>query len=249
MAKQPPRYAQIAAVLRARIQQGELQPGQALPGENTLMKDFDTSRGTVRAALAILRDEGLTDTRRGAGVFVRKFRPIRRNAQKRLSERTWGRGRSIWDSDVEDRGYETLDAEVIRTGEVPDQIAGCFGLDSDETVCRRYRVYATEGRRLMMSTSYLPWDLVAGSQITELDTGAGGTYARLADLGHAPVRFREEIKVRTPTTEEAKALTLTPSTPVVSIARTAFDADDEPVEVNEMVLDSTAYILEYDFSA
>lgn len=249
MAKEPPRYAQIAAVLRARIEGGELQPGQALPGENFLMEEFDTSRGTVRSALAILRDAGLTDTRRGAGVFVRKFRPIRRNAQKRLSSRTWGQGRSIWDSDVEDRGYETLDAEVAQTREIPEQVAACFGLDDGESVCRRYRVYASEGRRLMMSTSYLPTSIVAGSRIMEVDTGPGGTYARLADLGRAPVRFREEIKIRLVTADEAKALAINPTTPVAAIARTAFDKDDIPVEVNEMILDSTAYILEYDFTA
>jgi GntR family transcriptional regulator len=150
---------------------------------------------------------------------------------------------------MEDRLYETLDVSVVATEDFPDRIAGCFELSPGEAICRRYRVYATEGRRLMISTSYLPLALVAGSKIMEGNTGPGGTYARLADLGHAPVRFREEIKIRLPSDEEAKALKLTPSTPVALIARTAFDANDEPVEVNEMILDSTAYILEYDFSA
>jgi GntR family transcriptional regulator len=37
--------------------------------------------------------------------------------------------------------------------------------------------------------------------------------------------------------------------PVVLIARTAFDADGAAVEVNHMVLDAAAYVLEYDFEA
>jgi GntR family transcriptional regulator len=36
---------------------------------------------------------------------------------------------------------------------------------------------------------------------------------------------------------------------VVLVARTAFDADGVAVEVNEMVLDSSAYVLEYGFDA
>ncbi|MFF1283516.1 GntR family transcriptional regulator [Streptomyces sp. NPDC058299] len=37
--------------------------------------------------------------------------------------------------------------------------------------------------------------------------------------------------------------------PVVLIARTAFDAEGLVVAVNEMVLDSSACVLEYDFEA
>ncbi|MFD7626144.1 UTRA domain-containing protein [Streptomyces sp. NPDC059851] len=91
--------------------------------------------------------------------------------------------------------------------------------------------------------------LTAGTPIAEPDTGPGGIYARLADLGREPVRFREEIRSRMPRPEEAKALGLGPGTPVVLLCRTAFAADGQVVEVNEMALDSAAYILEYEFDA
>ncbi|MEU9172319.1 hypothetical protein AB0D34_31790 [Streptomyces sp. NPDC048420] len=37
--------------------------------------------------------------------------------------------------------------------------------------------------------------------------------------------------------------------PVVLVVRTAFDADGAAVEVNDMVLDASAYILEYEFDS
>lgn len=55
----------------------------------------------------------------------------------------------------------------------------------------RRRRFVLDGKPVLLSTSYLPAALVAGSAITQPDTGAGGTYARLAELGAAPVRFRE----------------------------------------------------------
>lgn len=36
---------------------------------------------------------------------------------------------------------------------------------------------------------------------------------------------------------------------MIHLTRTAFDAEGRVVELNEMVLDSAAYVLEYDFEA
>ena len=50
--------------------------------------------------------------------------------------------------------------------------------------------------------------------------------------------------------EETEVLDLPAAgTPVVDIVRTAFTDAGRPVEVNEMILDASAYILRYDFSA
>lgn len=245
--KATPKYAQIANDLRAAIEAGEYQPGDRLPGENALIAQYKTSRGTARDALAVLRDEGLTDTRRGAGVFVRNFKMLRRNAAERLSRKVWGAGRSIWDSDTAERGHE--EAVEVSTVEAPDYIAGALGLQPGELVVRRSRLHHVEGRVVQQSASYLPAEIVAGTRIATPDTGPGGMYARLLDLGFPPARFREEVRVRMPLTEQARALGVPPTTPVIHIVRTAFTADDRPIEVNEMLLDSNTYLLEYDFSA
>jgi GntR family transcriptional regulator len=104
--------------------------------------------------------------------------------------------------------------------------------------------------RLTLATSYLPAELVRGSAITQQDTGPGGTYARLAELGHAPTHFREDLRARMPQPEETDALDLpSAGTPVIDIVRTAYTDAGQPVEVNEMTLDASAYILRYDFTA
>lgn len=245
--KQPPIYKQIAAELRSDIQSGRYQPGQRIPGENKLMEQWKVSRNTARDALAVLRDEGLTDTRRGSGVFVRKFSLIPRNAAERLSRKQWGAGRSAWDADLQGRSH--AEGVEIREVEAPERIAGSLGVPTGSLVLRRSRLHYAEGRPVQTSCSYFPIALVAGSRIAEQDTGPGGVYARLEELGHAPERFREEVRARMPLGEEAKTLKLASGTPVINIVRVAFAADGSPVEVNEMLLDANSYLLQYDFTA
>jgi len=66
-----PRYQQIAAILRARIEAGKLAPGQRIPSEPTLMQEFGVARNTARHAIGLLRDEELVVTVPGVGTFVR----------------------------------------------------------------------------------------------------------------------------------------------------------------------------------
>ena len=47
-----------------------LQPGARLPTEQALMSAFGVSRTVVREAVAVLRTEGLVETRQGVGAFV-----------------------------------------------------------------------------------------------------------------------------------------------------------------------------------
>ncbi len=66
-----PLYEQLAAVLRQMIKSGQLQPRDPVPSESQLQQQHGVSRGTVRRALDILRDEGLVVTIAGRGTFVK----------------------------------------------------------------------------------------------------------------------------------------------------------------------------------
>lgn len=65
-----PLYAQLAGILRDMIQRGDLQPGQPVPSESYLQQHHGVSRGTVRMAVRLLRDEGLVLTIGGRGTYV-----------------------------------------------------------------------------------------------------------------------------------------------------------------------------------
>ncbi|MGW7430496.1 GntR family transcriptional regulator [Streptomyces sp. NPDC054861] len=243
-----PKYQRIADELRSAIESGAFAPGDRLPGENDLMTTYEVARMTARQALSVLRNEGLAEARKGAGVFVRTFRPLRRHGIPRLAREHWGTGRSVWAADIEDRA---LTVDGIEVGEAPAgaRVAEALELPPDAPVCVRSRRFVLDGKPVLLSVSYLPARLTHGTPITTPDTGPGGTYARLAELGHQPVRFREEIRSRMPTADESARLALGHGTPVILICRTAFTAAGVAVELNEMTLDSASYVLEYDFDA
>lgn len=61
---------EVAAILRDEIDKGTFKPGERLPSEMTLAKEFDVSRTVIREALARLKYDGLLDTRQGRGASV-----------------------------------------------------------------------------------------------------------------------------------------------------------------------------------
>jgi DNA-binding GntR family transcriptional regulator len=66
----PAQYRRIAAELKARITSGELAPGDALPSEAALVREYEVSRGTARQALSELEGTGLVVAVHGKGRFV-----------------------------------------------------------------------------------------------------------------------------------------------------------------------------------
>ncbi|GAA1794283.1 hypothetical protein GCM10009735_27840 [Actinomadura chokoriensis] len=65
-----PKYAQLASILRRRIESGALAPGDPIPSETALEGEFGLARGTIRKAVAMLREEGVIVTTRGKGSYV-----------------------------------------------------------------------------------------------------------------------------------------------------------------------------------
>jgi GntR family transcriptional regulator len=243
-----PVYRKIADELRAAILSGGMQEGDRLPGENFLMAHYGVARATARDALAVLRHEGLAVSRRGSGVYVRRFKPLYRHGSRRLPRERWESGQRHLGALADERPY-TIDRLVVEEQTAPDPVCAALGLEPGTRVWARSRRYLVEGRPVQFAFSYFPAEVVAGSPITEQDSGPGGSYARLADLGHAPARFSEEINARMPTPREAEVLLLPPGTPVLVVNRTAYTAEDKPVEHTVMTMDASAYILRYDFPA
>ena len=66
-----PSYRLIASELRAKIECGELAPGDALPSEAELTTQYGVSRGTTRQAFLELQAAGLIDAVQGKGRFVK----------------------------------------------------------------------------------------------------------------------------------------------------------------------------------
>ena len=65
-----PPYRQLAAILRAQIESGELAPGSQLPSVIKLAGEYGLAVPTVRKTIELLKDEGLITGVAGYGTFV-----------------------------------------------------------------------------------------------------------------------------------------------------------------------------------
>jgi GntR family transcriptional regulator len=245
-----PIFKQVADGLRSAILSGEFAPGARLPSEQRLMDDCRVSRGTVRDAVDLLRAEGLVRTEHGRGTFVRDRPPVRRLAHDRFARRHRERGRAAYLAELEAEGRRP-EVEVLEVARVkaPDEVAVWLQLAIGADVLVRRRRYLADGEPMELATSYIPWELAEGTPMVEANTGPGGVYARLEELGHELKRFSEEVAARMPTSEEVRALVLEPGVPVFRVVRVAYDTDERPVEACDTVMAADRYVLGYELPA
>jgi GntR family transcriptional regulator len=242
-----PAYERVAAQLRAAILAGEV--GNRLPSLQGLAQRYGVTVDVARRAVEVLRSEGLVITRHGSGTYVRRFERIVRSSPDRVAREQWGSGQQIQNHDT---GARPRSVDVVVAEEpAPDYVATALDVEPGEPVLTRTRRFLVESRPVQLAVSFLPLDIVGGTRVAYTDVGPGGTYARLTELGHGPVRFRERITARAPRPEEVDRLELATSIGalVVEITRCAYTKEGRCVEVNRMVLDATAYELEYNFEA
>jgi hypothetical protein len=148
---------------------------------------------------------------------------------------------------VFDAGYDVTRLAFLLAPTCPWSCwADCAGLDQHAEVVARDRLMLADDRPVQIAVSRLPGDLARGTPIEQEDTRPGGIYARLDDLGHGPTHFTVIVSARMPGPEESPALALSGGTPVLLITQVAYDSNDRPFEVNDMVLAADHYELVYE---
>jgi len=245
-----PAFQQIADELRRAVQAGEYRPGDGLPSEAQLMDHFGVARMTVRQALQVLKGEGLVVAEHGRGVFVRQRPPVRRLASDRFARAHREQGKAAFTAESEaDSRAHAVDRLTVSTALPPLEVRQRLGLTGRDRVVVRDRRYLSDGRPVETAVSYIPADIARGTKIADPDSGPGGIYARLEELGHRLARFTEEVEARMPTPVEASALGLGPGVPVIHLVRVAYDDADRAVEVCDTVMAADAFVLNYDVPA
>ncbi|WP_428956180.1 GntR family transcriptional regulator [Streptomyces sp. cg35] len=241
-----PKYRGVADDLRERIQAGEFDADRKLPSERKLAERYGMHPMTIRQALAVLRDEGLLESRVGSGWHLAEWRPIVRNALKRLYPDQWGEARSMWEVDIEGRRMQ-VDDLTVQLARVPDDVARVLEVEEGLKVWIRDRRYLVDSVPVMRATAYIPDEFARGTRITELDTGDGGVYERLREAGHGPLGFSEQVRCRLAVSREVDDLSLPAGAPVIEQHRSAKRPDGRVVEVSRMILDASKFLLVYDY--
>ena len=67
-----PLYHQLADILTGQIREGRYRPGDTIPSETGMAKEYGIGRPTVRQAMDTLVRKGLIERRRGSGTYVKE---------------------------------------------------------------------------------------------------------------------------------------------------------------------------------
>ena len=213
-----PLHAQLTDELRRRIAAGELTVGDPLPSESALMAEFGSSRGTVRQALATLRNEGLIGGGQGRPPVVRaeaSSQPF----DTFLSFTAWAEqlGRTP--------GARTI--EVAKRPATP-LVADSLGLEVGTPVVELLRLRLLDGAPAMLERGAFIERV--GRLLFTVDLDAGSLYGYLIDAGVAPDLARHTIDAVPADSADAELLGIAAGSPLLRERRIATSADGEPIE-------------------
>lgn len=244
-----PMYIQIAAAIRTQIHTGELQPGDRIPSARAMHDIYGVSQETGLKAIGILEAEGLVEVRPSLGsVVAERPRIVQISASYVTQE--GDHPRATWRTAMADNGRDG-DQEILGVARVvaPDEVAARLLLDEQGMVVVRRRVMLVDQHPYQLADSYFPVDVAAGTRLERLAKIKGGSIAALIELGHEPVRFREELTFHPASPDQQRALVLGETAWVVRALRTAYAEGGRPVEVADMLLAADRHALVYEFPA
>ncbi|MFF1375699.1 GntR family transcriptional regulator [Streptomyces sp. NPDC058308] len=137
---------------------------------------------------------------------------------------------------------------ITHAGEVsaPVDVAGLLGVTAGETVVVRRRIIELDGEPCELTDTYYPVGIARGTRLAGTGKIRGGAVTLLAELGHVGVRVREDVTARMPDTEEREALCLATNQPVIRLNRVTLDRDDQPIQVDMMVMPAHRQQLRYE---
>ena len=244
----PPTKAQaIGNALAARIVEGDIAPGTWLPSERALAREYAADRSTVRRALRMLAEQGLVRLRPGAGTQVRESRRVRRAAADITRQVGTWRGFHV---SAQKDGRTPFTRTTVREIEAGASLAARLDVPEGTRVLERARVQGVEGEPpIQTATTWVIPEIVERIPVLrEVDTGPGGIYSRLEEIG-LRITFEESVTCRLPCADERETLEIGADQPVLTLWRRAYDQDDRVVEVTHRVVVGDRHELVYRYGS
>jgi GntR family transcriptional regulator len=246
-------YQRIVEDLRSEILLARRKPGERLPSEHDLAKQYGTSRPTVRRAIAVLKAEGLVVTEQGRGAFVRPTPHVRLLVSGTNYRRHRRAGLSGFNAQAVEQGQAPQqDVLEVTTIGAPFEVSMRLNLDEGAPVVMRRRLFRLDGHPVAFCDSYYPVELVEGTAIADNENIDGGVHALIEDpagpIRRVVARSVDDLVARMPTPDEVRGLALPPGMPVVRVIRTIYDSDDNPIEVQDTVAAADRHSFRYEVS-
>ncbi|NUP73132.1 MAG: GntR family transcriptional regulator [Sinomonas sp.] len=209
---QVPKHEQLHAIL-LRMAKDELDPGERVPSERTLMDQFGVSRITVRAAIGRLVSEGHLVRVPGKGTFVSEG-----TVQSTLHL-------ASFTQEMEAQGHKPSTI-VLEAAQVlpPATTAKALGLGRSEEAYHIRRLRLADGRPVSVDDAWYSATLASG--LLEIDL-TGSIYRALAnDFGHQIDRARQTVRAEGAPPDVAVLLGAEAGAPVLFFDRVSFSGEN-----------------------
>jgi len=208
-----PRYAQVAAALRAAIAGGVYRDGASLPTESALCATYAISRFTAREALRLLQVEGLIRRQHGSGTTVVGGTPVLRQSLSDVAELSHYAAGSTFA--FREHGLQTLPAARAAALRLPP--------GSRWVLLSGVRTIAGLPAPIAITEVFVHADLEPF--VAALRAGRETLFTQLARLGGFHIaRIEQDIAAIGAGTRDATVLQIARRTPCLRIQRTYQDA-------------------------
>jgi GntR family transcriptional regulator len=228
-----PHYRQIELALRARL--GTMHPGERLPSDEELCREFGVSRMTARNAMQRLAEDGLVQRIPGRGTFA-VAPPAHRFAERLMAfsneMRRLGRTPS-----------SRLLAREIRPSTAAE--AGSLGLRPTEPVVVLQRLRLADGVPIAVETAILVHGTADVVMSTDLEIGS--LHEALARAGLHLRRGHATIRAEAATPEDVRLLGVARDAPLLVERRIIADTHGRSIEATESRYPGNRYALDVRF--
>lgn len=224
----PPVYVKLAQDLKQQILSGRIKPGDAIPTEAQLCKQYGISRMTVRLGLKLLSKEGLIRSYRGKGSFV---------AFPELNELILELPDS---SPINSNDFSTrlLGVNIIN----PDPwVASILQLKSDMKVIRFKKLHFVKDEIVALDTRYIVYEKCCPVVEEEINTTFISHITKLT--GFVSIRNKVTFSAISLSEETAELLNTYANKPVMQIEQLVCGINNQPLGVSVIICDSEKYKL------
>ncbi|MGB9803560.1 GntR family transcriptional regulator [Desulfofundulus sp.] len=213
-----PPYFQLAQILEQKILSGEFKPGDSLPSENDLGKEYNLSRMTVRKCLSILAERGLISAHPGRGTFV--SRPALDRAVFTIEE---------YHKEISCRGMKPEARLVaVHVLKAPEEAREKLELKADDRVLYFCRLLFADDIPMAIERKYMRFK--KGSPILENELQYKA-FSEVISMHNEvlPVRSRMVMRPSLVEKEDALMLQVPPGSPVFHLEQYLYASDETVV--------------------
>lgn len=224
-----PIYFQLEEIIKKRIDEEELKPGDFIPSEREFSEKYSISRMTVRQALNNLTNEGVLEKQRGRGTFV---------AYRKLEQSL--KGLTSFSEEMLVRGMEpssrTLGFEKIHASA---NVANRLQVNEGTQVYMIKRIRFADSIPMAYEMSYMPVDLFP--DLTE-NVVSHSLYTYVEQTLLLPIsKASQSIEASLATKTESSLLHIKEKSPVLLFHRIGYLNNQRPFEFVKSIYRADQY--------